>query len=242
MSEYVKRLEHIAKVHLEKSPAHLVDNKVLAFDRERMLSFVKGPKVLEMGCGDGDWTPKMIELFGHSYVVDASKTLLANVCEANPGAVTPFLSLFEEFEPPGGMRFNTVVATHVLEHVDDPIKVLKKAKTWLAADGSVLIMVPNATSIHRQLAVLMGIQKTVYDFSPRDLEVGHQRVYDLPHLRSDISAAGLEITFERGLFLKVLPNGMMTGFPDGLIQALGHISDSMPAELMANLAVVARPR
>jgi 2-polyprenyl-3-methyl-5-hydroxy-6-metoxy-1,4-benzoquinol methylase len=233
MNDYIARLEEIAEVHLQKHPAHIVDNKALALDRAKMIPFIKGPKVLELGCGDGDWTPEMIQIFGSSYVVDASRKLLDNVRKVNGEKVITFESLFEEFEPPDGLKFNTVVATHVLEHVDDPVAVLKQAKKWLAPDGVVLIIVPNAMSIHRQLAVLMGIQETVYDFSPRDHEVGHQRVYDMQAMRKDVAQAGYEILFERGLFLKVLPNGMMTEFSDALLKALVDISD--------NIAFVVKP-
>ena len=123
----------------------------------------------------------------------------------------------------------------------NPVQVLRRCHDWLAPGGVVLIIVPNANSIHRQLAVMMGIQETIYEFSPRDYEVGHQRVYDLSKMLSDITSAGFEIIFERGLSLKVLPNGMMTEFPDTLLKALVDISDNMPSEWMANLAFVVRP-
>ena len=105
MNNYIRKLDAIAEVHIHKHPAHIVDNKALANDREKMIPYIRGPKVLELGCGDGDWTPRMIELFGHSYVLDASSKLLAHVEAANPGRVTLFNSLFEEFTPPGGMKF-----------------------------------------------------------------------------------------------------------------------------------------
>ena len=241
MNQYIQKLDEIAEVHIRKHPAHILDNKALAYDREKMIPYLRGPKVLELGCGDGDWTPRMIEIFGHSYVLDASSKLLAHVEAANQGKVTLFNSLFEEFTPPDGLKFNSVVATHVLEHVDDPVRVLQRCREWLAPGGVVLIIVPNANSIHRQLAVMMGIQKTIYDFSPRDLEIGHQRIYDVPKMHADIARAGFEIIFERGLFLKVLPNGMMTEFPDALLKALVDISDNMLAESMANIAFVVRP-
>ena len=241
MNDYIRKLEQIADVHLLKHPAHLVDNKVLAYDREKMLPYVKGPKVLELGCGDGDWTLRMIELFGEAHVVDASTKLLNHVAQANGNKVTIYNSLFEDFTPPHDLRFNTIVATHVLEHVDDPIHVLRRCRQWLAADGTVLIIVPNATSIHRQLAVKMGIQETVYDFSPRDREVGHQRVYDLPALRNDVAQAGYQILVERGLFLKVLPNAMMTEFSNSLLEALADISEDLPTQWMANIGLVVKP-
>jgi hypothetical protein len=39
----------------------------------------------------------------------------------------------------------------------------------------------------------------------------------------------------------MLPNGMMTEFPDSLLKALVDISDTMPGEWMANIAFVVRP-
>jgi len=49
------------------------------------------------------------------------------------------------------------------------------------------------------------------------------------------------VVAQRGLFLKILPNYMMAGFSEDLLRALVDISDDLPAELMANLAVVAAP-
>jgi 2-polyprenyl-3-methyl-5-hydroxy-6-metoxy-1,4-benzoquinol methylase len=241
MNEYVKRLEEIAEVHIHKHPAHIVDNKLVGYDREKVTPFIIGPKVLELGCGDGDWVPHMIKLFGHSHVVEASAKLVAHVVAANGEHVTAYHSLFEEFTPPNGLKFNTIIAAHILEHVDDPVRVISRCREWLAPDGIVLILVPNANSIHRQLAVMMGIQETIYDFSPRDHEVGHQRVYDIQKMRNDIASAGFEIIHERGLCLKIVPNGMMTEWSDSLLKALVDISDILPAEYMANIAFVVRP-
>lgn len=231
-------LEKIADVHLNPHAAHLLDCKVLKLDMDKMISRVKGPSVLELGYGDGMWTEKMIEVFGHTHVVDASSKLLSRVKELYQDNVECYESFFEEFSPPDGKRFNTIIATHVFEHIHDPVKVMKRAKSWLAPGGRILIIVPNATSLHRQLAVMMGIQSTVYDFSPRDHEVGHVRVYDFKTLKEDVTTAGYNIVFEQGLFLKILPNSMMTDFSDQLLEALVDISDDMQIELMANLVLV----
>lgn len=239
--EYIEKLEKIADVHINNHPAHIVDNKILAYDRDKMMPYIVGPDVLELGCGDGDWIPHMIKKFGHSYVVDASPRLISHVQSEYGKDVTTYTSLFEDFSPPDGKKYNTIIATHILEHVDEPVTVLRRCREWLAPEGIILIVVPNANSIHRQLAVRMGIQKTIYDFSPRDHEVGHQRVYDINKMRADISSAEFEIVTERGLFLKILPNGMMLDFPDSLLKALTDISDDMPSEWMANIAFVIRP-
>ena len=71
--------------------------------------------------------------------------------------------------------------------------------------------------------------------------MGHVRVYDLEALRKDVLAAGFRAVMERGLFLKILPNSMMTGFSDELLKALVDASDDLPAHWMANLAMVLEP-
>ena len=69
--------------------------------------------------------------------------------------------LFEDFRP--AEAFDVVVMEHVLEHVEDPVGILKLAKPWLAPGGQVVIGVPNAHSFHRLAAVKMGLLKDVYE-------------------------------------------------------------------------------
>jgi trans-aconitate methyltransferase len=239
---YSLELETVAETYIKPHSAHVVDSKVLVHDMHKTMPFIEGPLVLELGYGDGVWTSELISRFGHSYVVDGSTKLLTQASRLHgDNNLTAFQSLFEHFVPPDGLLFNTIIATYVLEHVNDPVHLLRIARSWLTRNGKILIIVPNATSFHRELAVLMGIQKTVYDLSPSDRELGHQRVYDLLALRRNVESAGYRITMERGLFLKILPNGMMTEFSDPLLKALVDVSDRLPLEWMANLAMLIEP-
>lgn len=228
----------IADVHLNPSASHLVDTKVQYWSILKLLCLIKDDNVLEMGCGDGIWTNEVVSRFGHTSVIDISCKLLSNAKEKHGDKITTYQSYFEEFTPPSSTRFSTIIASHILEHVVDPICVLSKMKEWLTPDGVIITIVPNANSYHRQLSVLMNIQKSIYDFSPSDQAVGHLRVYDLNTFKQDVALAGLTISYERGFFLKTLPNGMMTSYSDELLKALVDISDSLPANEMANIALI----
>jgi 2-polyprenyl-3-methyl-5-hydroxy-6-metoxy-1,4-benzoquinol methylase len=145
--------------------------------------------------------------------------------------------LFENYTP--NSFFDVIIASHVLEHVDEPLSILRRMRGWLCRGGKVVIVVPNRNSIHRQLAVLMGLQPALDSLSKRDLLVGHQRVYSFSLLKQHIENAGLRILESRGFFLKVLPNSMMLDYSTDLLWALNKISASLPEELLANIAVVA---
>jgi len=241
MNSEKERLERIALHHIAPPAHHQVDVRIQNWDMKKIYKYVKGPNVLEMGYGDGRWTIENINNFGKTYLLDASENLINHAKEKFGEKVICFNSFFEDFTCPESVKFNTIVASHILEHVYSPVLVLNRAKEWLADDGVLIIVVPNAQSIHRQLAVIMGIQNSIYDFSLSDHEVGHLRVYDIEALKNDVEQAGFSIIYERGLFLKMLPNSMMVNYSDSLLQAMVDISDNLPAYLMANLALIVSP-
>jgi hypothetical protein len=113
-------------------------------------------------------------------------------------------------------------------------------RSWLNPDGDLVVIVPNSESIHRQLAVLMGLQPHLDSLSQRDHVVGHQRVYSFAGLRADLKEAGFQVVEEKGFFFKPLPNSMMLEFSHDLLWAMNVIAETLPPELMANIAVRAR--
>lgn len=196
-------------------------------------------RVIELGVGDGVTLERLAPRAAHYGVVEGAASLVARVRAAHPG-VEVVHALFEEHRP--AQRCDKLLALHVLEHVDDPVALARHLRGWLRPDGELIVVVPNRESLHRRLAVLMGLQPALDTLSPRDHLVGHRRVYDLALLREHLREAGFEPFEERGFFLKTLPNGMMLDHSPALIQALNRLGDQLPAEYQANLAVRARLR
>jgi SAM-dependent methyltransferase len=144
-------------------------------------------------------------------------------------------ALFEDFVP--DEPYDAVLALHIAEHVDDPRALFARLRTWLRPGGALIVMVPNAQSLHRRLAVRMGLQDKLDVLSDRDRLVGHLRVYDLKSLGADLAAAGLVVDHEFGYQLKTVPNSMMLGWPRELIAALIDISPEIPPSMLANIGV-----
>jgi 2-polyprenyl-3-methyl-5-hydroxy-6-metoxy-1,4-benzoquinol methylase len=235
-----EQIENYALKHLDQEDnIERIDALCASLDVKKVFPYIIGRTVLEMGAGSGYYTEECIRIFGHSYIVDASSLLLIEAKRKYGDSITCFESFFENFIPPASIKFDTILATHIFEHVENPVLVLKQIKKWLNPDGRIIITVPNAESIHRQIAVKTMYQKSIYDLSERDKEVGHFRVYDINLLRDHVIQAGdYQIIEESGMFLKTVHLGLMKSYSDDLLKALFDISDEIPAKLLANILMV----
>jgi 2-polyprenyl-3-methyl-5-hydroxy-6-metoxy-1,4-benzoquinol methylase len=134
-------------------------------------------------------------------------------------------SLFEEYEPKE--LYDTIIMNHVLEHIENPIALLKRIYNWLANDGVFIVGVPNAKSYHRLAAVEMGLLKTEYELNIRDIELGHFRVYDIDLLKNHVLSANFKIIKEGGIFLKFLSNEQIQKYlNDSIISAYFNLAES----------------
>jgi 2-polyprenyl-3-methyl-5-hydroxy-6-metoxy-1,4-benzoquinol methylase len=194
--------------------------------------------VLELGFGEGHFTDELVKRNYDTTVIDGSDFLLGKAKELYGDRIKTVHSLFEEFVPIE--KYDCILATHVLEHVDEPVLLLQHMKNWISPNGKIIIIVPNKESIHRMLAVIMGLQPELDTLGARDLLVGHQRVYSLATLEEDVRKAGLEVHETTGFFLKALPNSMMLHYSNELINALNKISPALPKNILANIGLVAK--
>lgn len=194
-------------------------------------------RVIELGYGEGITTARLSQCAAHYTVVEGALSLVARLRERHPG-VHAVHAMFEEYRPE--QRCDKLLALHVLEHVDDPVALARTLRDWLTPDGELIVVVPNRDSLHRRLAVEMGLQPALDTLSRRDHLVGHQRVYSLAALETDLRGAGFEPVERRGFFLKTLPNGMMLNHSPELVWAMNRLGDQLPVEMQANLGIRAR--
>lgn len=130
-----------------------IDKRLIVFRFETLSPWLSGRHCLELGPGSGDSTFALLEIFESVTVVEGSQTLLSNL-PAHP-KLEKIHSLVENFEPQ--KAFDFILADHVLEHVEDPRTILKPMKNWLAPGGKIVVGVPNANSLHRLIALKMGL-------------------------------------------------------------------------------------
>lgn len=178
------------------------DKRMISFRYQALKPYLVGPDGLELGPAEGEMTQFLIEDFANLTVVEGSADLLGQIPDRYN--LKKVHALFEDFNP--GRRFNTIIMEHILEHVNDPLALLRKAKEWLLPGGKILIGVPNGHSVHRLVAVKMGLLAHPCELNSRDHDLGHRRVYTQDTLRSDIENAGFTVVEMGGVFFKPLSN------------------------------------
>jgi 2-polyprenyl-3-methyl-5-hydroxy-6-metoxy-1,4-benzoquinol methylase len=168
-------------------------------------------------------------------VVEAAPQFCEAIKSRHPRA-TVVNSLFEAFNPEG--RYDTIVMGHVLEHVEDPTALLRRAKEWLTDDGVICAAVPNARSLHRQAAVLMGLLQHEHELNEADLHHGHRRVYDPEAFRREFRAAGLRLLHFGGFWLKPVSNAQIdASWNEAMLDAFMQLGERYP-DVAAEIYVV----
>lgn len=196
-----------------------------------------GASCLELGPAEGSFSRVLAERFDDLTLVDGSERFCALLRERFPRA-TVVHALFEDYEP--GRSFDAIVLGHVLEHVEDPPALLRRVRGWLAPGGRLFAAVPNARSLHRQAAVLMGLLETEHALNETDRRLGHRRVYDPESFRAEFHAAGFEIEVFGGFWLKPISNGQIEeSWTREMLDAHMRVGERYP-DIAAELYVVAR--
>jgi len=228
-----EELDELAGSYYLDPPADLwLEERVQAWILPWLAQQCRG-RVLEMGWGTGI-VARTLRLEGVKdlEVVEGSERLTA---EAWRAGLTCSRAMFESFDP--GPVFDTVVALHVLEHVENPVRMLEQIKGWLRPWGRVIVVTPNAQSFHRQLGQVMT-GEPVDTLSARDRLVGHRRGFTMRQLQGDARAVGFRLVQEFGWFLKPVHNALMIDWPPELIDALCVLGFEGLSEDAANIGLV----
>jgi ribosomal protein S18 acetylase RimI-like enzyme len=166
--------------------------------------FIKG-NCLELGSFKGDFTKRLIPYFDDITCIEASDEAIKISKQNLKDNITYCNSLFENVELP--KKYDNIILTHVLEHIDDPVGLLSRIKNeWLSEDGKLFLVCPNANAPSRQIAVKMGLISHNSAITPAEEEHGHKITYTLDTLERDTKLGGLNAIYRSGIFFKALAN------------------------------------
>jgi SAM-dependent methyltransferase len=141
-------------------------------------------RLLDVGCGNGEFLAAAAarwpsaELLG----LELSETAVTAAVRKVPTARLRACDLLADASPSSGEAgwATHAVCSEVLEHVDDPVGLLRSARQWLAPGCRLVVTVPGGP------------------MSAFDHHIGHRRHFSPDDLREVISAAGLRVALVGG--------------------------------------------
>lgn len=167
--------------------------------------FFNPGNVLELGSYKGDFTKRLLPYFDDITCIEASEAAVIEAKKIMRDRVTIVHSLFENASL--HKQYDNIIMTHVLEHLDDPVRVLKRVTDeWLTEGGRFFVACPNANAPSRQIAVKMGLIEHNTAVTNAEYQHGHRITYTLDTLERDVKKAGLKVMYRSGVFFKALAN------------------------------------
>jgi len=148
----------------------LVPHRRARLDSEvRRLHAVPGGRLLDIGCGTGEWLLWMRRLGWQVEGLDFDERA---VKVANQLGLSVRLGSLEQQQFPDG-TFDAVTMSHVIEHVPDPVHTLRECARILSPGGKLFLWTPNARSLgHRTFGRnWRGLEppRHLHIFSPRSV-------------------------------------------------------------------------
>jgi len=242
-----------------------VDLKKLQFLIEEISTIGPAPlDILEVGCGSGN-IARPLAFLGHLVLatdIDAASLDFMRLQELPP---TLELQQSGLTELPKGRRFDAIIASEVLEHVEDPGSALAAFRGALTPRGLVLVTIPNGhgpweigqalsprraagwlarkTGLYRPIKNTLGVRREEKDAetSTFNFESPHLQHFTLSQFETMCRRAGYDIRIRRH------SDGPLTFFSGGrriswLARADCRLVDHLPHWLASGWYFVLVPR
>jgi 2-polyprenyl-3-methyl-5-hydroxy-6-metoxy-1,4-benzoquinol methylase len=205
----------------------------------------KNPKrLLEIGCGV---TPLFTDLGEDIEVTVIEPTdefsVNARKLADTHGRVNIVQSFVEDYTCPQA-DFDMIVLSCLLHEVSDPARLLASVRRLCNPDTLLHVNVPNAGSLHRLLAVSMGLiaDTGVQSEAQRTMQQ-RAMIYDMDSLQVELNNGGFTVTEHGSIFIKPFTHGQMQrliddGFmtPDMLdgFDKLANVLPELGSEIWVN--------
>jgi len=172
-------------IFMETKPSSYYENP-----RVEMIDFISHltpKKILEIGCGAGNFRNNFlnVEYWGVEPVESVAATARRKLTRVLVGTYEPLQTDIPDH------YFDLIVCNDVIEHMVDPRKFLIDIKDKLAADGRLLVSLPNA----RYAVTLFNLLfKGRLDYTASgDLDYTHLHLFTMKSFESMAEVAGWEL-------------------------------------------------
>lgn len=181
-------------------------------------------KLLDLGCGNGEFTLKVAERIGTGNVfgIDIVKD---NVEQAKAKGIDCYQADLDGAKLPfEDESFDAVCANHIIEHVSDTDGFVKEVHRVLKPGGYAVISTPNLAAWHCIVFLLLGWQPHPAQVSDEDVAIGmrfygatdtpsrktgypnHRRIFTFRTLKEFVEYHGLKVQKSMGSGMFPLPS------------------------------------
>jgi len=224
-------LDMLDKPHGDKKGAHA--GRILNFigplretvaAKKLWLGHSAGGSLLDVGCGNGDFLLRMKHLGWNAQGIDPDP--LAVLAAQERGLSVQTSSLDEAGFP--DKSFDVITMSHVIEHVPDPIELLKECRRVLKKGGQLILLTPNPESLGRR-----AFGYWWYGWEPPR----HLMIFSAPLLQGCVEKAGL-VTIQAATSARSA-RGMSQGSyllrRSGSLRGANHLADAGPVLRLGGL-------
>lgn len=190
----------------------------LKYRRALVLSEIRrlAPKrLLEIGCGE---IPLFTDLGDdiEFTVLEPAAEFAANAIRlSESNSNIKVVQCYVEDYAPAKAEFDMIVLSSVLHEVNDPAKMLASVRRLCGPSTVVHVNVPNARSLHRLLAVAMGLIGDPSEQSGTQITMQQSSItYDAKSLQVELSQAGFTVAEQGSLFVKPFTHAQMQRLVD----------------------------
>lgn len=150
-------------------------------------------------------------------------------------------TFFENYET--DKNFDVIVLGFVLEHVDDPLLILKKYRSMLTKGGKMFLAVPNAETLNRRIGYAANLLSDMTQLSEHDRASGHKRYFIHDSINELCKRAGLRVILEEGIYLKPFTTKQILSLnlDDSIMDALCVVGRNYP-ELSLGILIQCEPK
>jgi len=169
-------------------------NGLLDIDRHRIEPVVSfagaNKKVLDVGCYNGTIGALLKEKNNNVFGVDLSKNALKFAKDR--GLITVVADT-ERGLPFKNERFDTAIATEVIEHIFDVTHFLEEIRRVLKQNGQLVVTTPNISSLSNRIRMVLGMDIPALEVDLASGRSGHIRYFTKSSLRRLLEMNGFKI-------------------------------------------------